>query len=174
MSQPSPRTAAGPSSIAPRRAGRCSPAASIAPRSPAARSGSGSPRRRSPARRRRWRRCCAFRSGSGPVLAAPLLVRGVVMLVRRQCFPRSAARRLALAAVIAALAGPAAAAEEVALVEDIDAPSLGIQFMDYLASGQVLRLRPGETIVIDYLRSCQRETIAGGNVTIGADQSLVA
>ena len=96
------------------------------------------------------------------------------MLVRRQRFPRSSAPRLALAAVIAALAAPAAAAEEVALVEDIDAPSLGIQFMDYLASGQVLRLRPGETIVIDYLRSCQRETIAGGNVTIGADQSLVA
>jgi hypothetical protein len=90
---------------------------------------------------------------------------------------RSLAPRLGLAAILALFAfSPAtrAATEEVALVEDIDAPSAGAQFMDYLSAGQVIRLRAGEKIVIDYLRSCVRETIAGGSVTIGAEESLVA
>jgi hypothetical protein len=75
-------------------------------------------------------------------------------------------------ALIVAACG-AAQAEETALVEDIAAPSVGIQFMDYLGLGQVIHLRPGERIVIDYLRSCWREEIAGGNVTVGAEQSVV-
>lgn len=62
----------------------------------------------------------------------------------------------------------------VALVEDIDAPSSDVQFMDYLKAGQVIRLRAGEKIVIDYLGSCGRETIAGGTITIGSDESIVA
>src|ERR1700732_3345821 len=90
---------------------------------------------------------------------------------------RSLRQRLGLAvalAFFAVLPAMPAAAEEVALVEDIAAPSAGVQFMDYLSTGQVIRLRAGETIVIDYLRSCLRETIAGGSITIGAEESLVA
>jgi hypothetical protein len=79
---------------------------------------------------------------------------------------------LLASALPAAAAAPAAA--EVALVEDVDAPSSGVQFMDYLKSGQVIRLRPGEKIVIDYLSSCGRETISAGTITIGTDESLVA
>jgi len=96
---------------------------------------------------------------------------------RSSTLQRSLTLRLGMAATFALFAilpAMPAAAEEVALVEDIAAASTGVQFMDYLSTGQVIRLRAGEKIVIDYLRSCLRETIAGGTVTIGAAESLVA
>jgi hypothetical protein len=71
------------------------------------------------------------------------------------------------------LAAGAARAEVVALVEDIDAPRPGIQFMDYLSPGQMIPLNPGERLVIDYMRNCTRETIVGGVVSIGTDKSVV-
>jgi hypothetical protein len=92
---------------------------------------------------------------------------------RTSSLARSLTQRLGLAvtlALFAILPAMPAAAEEVALVEDIAAPSAGVQFMDYLSTGQVIRLRAGEKIVIDYLRSCLRETIAGGSITIGAEK----
>src|SRR6185437_4643807 len=46
-------------------------------------------------------------------------------------------------------------------------------FMDFLSPGQVVTLHPGDTIVLDYLHSCARETIAGGTVTVGTDESTV-
>jgi hypothetical protein len=82
--------------------------------------------------------------------------------------------RWLILALAAGIAPAAEAAPEVALVEDIDAPGTGVQFMDYLSSGQVIRLRAGESMVIDYLRSCLRETISGGSVTVGDEQSLVS
>jgi hypothetical protein len=46
--------------------------------------------------------------------------------------------------------------------------------MDYVESGQVIRLGAHDRIVLGYLKSCWRETITGGTVTIGSEQSEVA
>ncbi len=68
---------------------------------------------------------------------------------------------------------PAAAVDPVALVEDVSGTSAGVEFMDYLAVGREIRLGAQDRLVVDYLRSCWRETITGGTVTIGAEQSAV-
>ena len=60
-----------------------------------------------------------------------------------------------------------------ALVEDVNSASADVEFMDYVGTGQVIKLAPHDTIVLSYLRSCQHETITGGIVTIGADKSDV-
>jgi len=70
------------------------------------------------------------------------------------------------------LAG-AANAEPSALVEDISSDRDDVQLFDYLEAGQVIELSAGETIVIGYLLSCVQETITGGKVTIGEDESVV-
>jgi hypothetical protein len=74
-----------------------------------------------------------------------------------------------------AFASVAAAADpfEVAVVESISGNASGVEFMDYLRLGQVIRLGPHETIVLTYKASCVRETITGGTVTIGTDRSQV-
>lgn len=79
----------------------------------------------------------------------------------------------ALGAAVAAGA-PAMAAEPVALVEMLTGAPQGVGFMDYLFAGQTIALGPSEGLVIDYLQSCQRETIKGaGTVTIGVEQSTL-
>jgi hypothetical protein len=45
--------------------------------------------------------------------------------------------------------------------------------MTYLDTGRTIRLGPRDTIVLSYLHSCVRETITGGTVTVGVDQSEV-
>jgi hypothetical protein len=75
---------------------------------------------------------------------------------------------------LALLAGPAVAADPVALVEDIAAKGAGVEFMDYVAAGRVIPLGAGGSLVLSYLRSCVRETVTGGTVTVGIDQSKVA
>ena len=45
--------------------------------------------------------------------------------------------------------------------------------MDYVDAGQTIRLGPHDTIVLSYLNSCVRETITGGTVTVGVEQSEV-
>ena len=72
------------------------------------------------------------------------------------------------------LAAGAAHAEPSALVEDITSDRDDVQLMDYLEPGQTIKLAADETIVIGYLLSCVQETITGGTVTIGADESTVA
>jgi hypothetical protein len=64
-----------------------------------------------------------------------------------------------------------AGAREVALVESSNSPA--VELMDYLQAGQIIRLNAHETIVISYMRSCVRETITGGTVSIGTDSSEV-
>jgi hypothetical protein len=85
--------------------------------------------------------------------------------------------RLATLAVAGAMAlassAAAAAPIEVALVESVSGNSSGVQFMDYLQAGQIIRLGPHETIVLSYMGSCVRETITGGTVTVGTDWSEV-
>jgi hypothetical protein len=60
-----------------------------------------------------------------------------------------------------------------ALVEDVTGTPAGVEFMDYLPTGRVITLGAGDTLVIGYLRSCVRETIKGGTVTVGSDSSAV-
>jgi hypothetical protein len=45
--------------------------------------------------------------------------------------------------------------------------------MDYLEPGQVIKLTPKDTVVIGYMKSCWQETITGGTVTVGTEQSDV-
>jgi hypothetical protein len=75
-------------------------------------------------------------------------------------------------AVATGLPGQASAAEPVAIVEQ--APErTGVAFMDYLDAGHAFELTPDETLIVDYLKSCVRETIVGGKVVIGFEKSAV-
>ena len=70
-------------------------------------------------------------------------------------------------------AGSAQAQAPAALVEDIAAKNAGVEFMDYVSAGREIKLAAGETLILSYLKSCVRETIAGGTVTVGTEQSTV-
>lgn len=61
----------------------------------------------------------------------------------------------------------------VAVVEDVRGQPKGVEFMDYVAPGKVIQLGPRDVIVLGYLKSCWRETITGGTVTVGDAQSSV-
>src|SRR5262245_17782684 len=80
---------------------------------------------------------------------------------------------IALAALVAS-GSIAHAQDPAALVEDVNSKTAGVDFMDYVAAGKVIRLQAGDQLVLGYLRSCWRETITGGTVTIGPEQSEVA
>ena len=60
-----------------------------------------------------------------------------------------------------------------ALVEDVKSASADIEFMDYVGTGQVIRLGPQDVLVLSYLKSCEHETITGGTVRVGTDKSDV-
>jgi hypothetical protein len=60
-----------------------------------------------------------------------------------------------------------------AVVEEVSGTPPGVEFMDYVAAGKVIKLGPRDTIVLGYLKSCWRETITGGTVTVGAEQSTL-
>lgn len=86
-------------------------------------------------------------------------------------------RRTYEAALIAGLmlaAGPALAQAPVAVVEDVTGTPAGIEFMDYVSAGKVIRLGSQDGLVLGYMKSCWRETITGGTVTVGEEQSTVA
>jgi hypothetical protein len=61
-----------------------------------------------------------------------------------------------------------------ALVEDVKSASADIEFMDYVGTGQVIKLGPKDVLVLSYLKSCEHETITGGTVRVGLDKSEVA
>ena len=75
-----------------------------------------------------------------------------------------------VAAVLATTS--AGVAEPAALVENVVGHS-ALKVMTYLDTGRTIRLGPRDTIVLSYLHSCVRETITGGTVTVGVDQSEV-
>ena len=82
--------------------------------------------------------------------------------------------RLAVLAFVAALAvAPAAAEPAAALIESLTSNFQRVELMDYAYAGQVIRLSPGQTMVLSYGASCVREIITGGTVTIGTEQSEV-
>lgn len=74
----------------------------------------------------------------------------------------------------AALILSASAQSPAAVVEELAGTVPGVQFMDYVEPGQVIRLGAHDRIVLGYLQSCWRETITGGTVTVGSEQSEVA
>jgi hypothetical protein len=70
--------------------------------------------------------------------------------------------------------GLAAAQAPVAVVEDVQGPVTGAEFMDYVAPGKVIKLGPAGTLVLGYMKSCRRETISGvGTVIVGNEESMV-
>ncbi len=71
------------------------------------------------------------------------------------------------------LMASAAAQAPVAIVEDAQGKVDGVEFMDYVAPGKVIKLGPKATVVLGYLKSCWRETITGGTVIVGAEESKV-
>ena len=76
--------------------------------------------------------------------------------------------------VLGGVASPAAAQAPVAIVEEVQGAVTGAEFMDYVAPGKVIKLGPASTIVLGYLQSCRRETIAGvGTVIVGKEESMV-
>jgi hypothetical protein len=72
------------------------------------------------------------------------------------------------------LVSAAVAQMPAAVVEEVVGGVAGVQFMDYVEPGQVIRLGGHDRIVLGYLKSCWRETITGGTVTVGTEQSEVA
>ena len=71
------------------------------------------------------------------------------------------------------LSAPAIAETPAAIVEDVQGKVDGVEFMDYVAPGKIIKLGPKGTLVLGYLKSCWRETITGGVVLVGAEQSSV-
>jgi hypothetical protein len=70
--------------------------------------------------------------------------------------------------------GLAQAQAPVAVVEDVQGKVTGVEFMDYVAPGKVIKIGPGGVVVLGYLKSCWRETITGvGTVIVGAEASMV-
>ena len=80
---------------------------------------------------------------------------------------------VAVAAVLATTSAGLARPMQAALVESVTGRSAQVEVMDYVDAGQTIRLGPHDTIVLSYLHSCVRETIIGGTVTVGVEQSEV-
>jgi hypothetical protein len=70
-----------------------------------------------------------------------------------------------------AFATPVVAQAPAAIVEEVTGSSSGTSFMDYVETGRTINLAPGDSVVLSYLKSCIREVISGGAVTVGVDQS---
>src|SRR5215470_12580219 len=89
-----------------------------------------------------------------------------------------AAARLAAASVV--LGGiltqetAAQSAAPAALVEDVSAGVTGVEVFDYVPEGKKIQLGSTGKLILGYLGSCMEETIVGGTVTVGSDQSTVA
>jgi hypothetical protein len=60
-----------------------------------------------------------------------------------------------------------------AIVEEVKGKVTGVEFMDYVHPGKVIKLGTSGSIVLSYLESCVRETITGGVVLVGTEQSKV-
>src|SRR5262249_56137461 len=88
---------------------------------------------------------------------------------------RSIIRTASLVVVaVATLIGSAGAGPlEVALVEKVSGDSNGVEFMDYVHTGQVISLGSGDTIVLGYLYSCVQENITGGVFTLRPNHNAV-
>jgi hypothetical protein len=83
-------------------------------------------------------------------------------------------RSIVLVVGIMGFAGSAIAQSPVAVVEEVQGSVTGAEFMDYVVPGNVIKLGPGASVVLGYMKSCRRESISGaGTVTVGQDESKV-
>ncbi len=80
---------------------------------------------------------------------------------------------LLLAAIAIGPTWDARAADIAALVEEVSDPTSELAPMDVLETGRVVKLAAGAKLVLGYLKSCVRETITGGTLTIGDLKSTV-
>lgn len=85
-----------------------------------------------------------------------------------------AMRMLLIATMFFGCTTLAAAQTPAAIVESVKGHVTGAEFMDYVTAGQVIKLGTDGAIVLAYLSSCVRETISGGVVVVGADESKVS
>lgn len=79
----------------------------------------------------------------------------------------------ATAAVALVWGMPAWADKPSAIVEAIAVSDTNLEFMEYVEAGRVIKLGSTGSITLGYLRSCWRETISGGTVTVGTKKSTV-
>jgi hypothetical protein len=78
-----------------------------------------------------------------------------------------------VAAIYLAGSLPFAAQAQVALVEQINSKTADVELFDYVPIGREIRLGKQDILVLSYLSSCWQETITGGLVIVGRDQSEV-
>src|SRR3974390_2337896 len=72
------------------------------------------------------------------------------------------------------LTSAAHAETPVAVVEEVQGKVTGVEFMDYVVPGTVIKLGADARLVLGYMKSCWRETITGiGTVIVGTEQSAV-
>ena len=93
----------------------------------------------------------------------------------RGCMANGILKTAALATLLA-FAGEAGARAPApliptALVEDVISTTADVEFMDYVGTGQVIKLQPRDVLVLSYLKSCAHETITGGTVRVGTERS---
>ena len=74
---------------------------------------------------------------------------------------------------VVCLAGPALAETPAAIVEDVQGNVDGVEFMDYVVPGKIIKVGAKSTLVLSYLKSCVRETISNGVALVGTEQSTV-
>ncbi len=74
---------------------------------------------------------------------------------------------------VVCLVAPAMAETPSAIVEDVQGKVDGVEFMDYVTPGKVIKIPPKSTLVLSYLKSCMRETITGAVALVGTEQSTV-
>jgi hypothetical protein len=68
---------------------------------------------------------------------------------------------------------PVFAGDGVALIERLTGASQRVELMTYAHVGQIIHLGADQTMVLSYRDTCIRETITGGTITIGTEQSEV-
>ena len=101
-----------------------------------------------------------------------MLAQPSAALSRSYSFSRAGV--FAIALILTALPPAAVSAgEPVAVIEKVAAPSTGLQFMDFVEVGRLIKLRAGESLTLGYFGSCIQESIVGGSVQVGTDQSSV-
>lgn len=64
-------------------------------------------------------------------------------------------------------------ASPVAIVEEVSPGLKGVSALSFMEPGEKIYLESEEMIVLGYFRSCLREKVQGGTITIGQDQSEV-
>ena len=86
---------------------------------------------------------------------------------------KHAFRIIPVAVALLACLDSVSAGEPVAIVESISVENGSLASMTYLEEGQVIQLKAEESLTLGYLFSCWVETIRGGRVVVGREQSRV-